>query len=290
MTTLTLIDSYRACRRVVRTSGSNFPWTFYVLPRDKHRGMDALYAFARRTDDIGDSHEELEAKRIRLARWREALAAALHDGCLDGDALLPALADAVRQFSIPPNYLFQIIDGVERDLSPGGFQTFSDVTRYCDLVASAVGVACVYIWGYTSEEVFPHAVACGQAFQWTNILRDLREDAERGRVYLPLEDLAAFGLTVEDLRGRGEPARLLPLLERQFARAEAAYLVGKDTARFLSPEGRRVFSLMFGTYLGLFQKLKSCGPRIVEERVRLGFGRKLAVVARCFLHAGHTLL
>jgi len=274
-----LAASYRSCRRVVRSSGSNFPWTFYVLPADKRRAMDALYAFARRTDDIGDGDEEVETKRSNLMAWREELNSALAGK--SEEPLLPAVVDAVRRFHIPEKHLFEIIDGVERDLSPVRFETTQELHQYCHLVASSVGAACVHIWGYTSDRALVHAATCGVAFQMTNILRDLREDVLRDRVYLPYTDLVHHGVSLDDLRTGANESGLRKLLDLQFESTRAAFQLGRQTMDYLSRDGQRIFSLMYGTYHTLFQKLQRQGVEILRRRQNLGFAQKLAIAARC---------
>lgn len=274
----TLDASYRACRKLVRRANSNFAWTFRVLPPEKRRGMEALYAFARRTDDIGDSSEPEETKRADLSRWRYSFTEALVRAT--SDPLLPAVVDTIRRFHIPPRYFLEIMDGVQRDLSPIVHVTFADLREYCYLVASAVGLACVHIWGFTSEAVLAPAVECGVAFQLTNILRDLREDAEQGRVYLPAADLTRCGVTIDDLLNATNPAGLTDLLDLEFQRTSAAYDRAAETAGHLSLDGKRIFSLMFRTYRGLFDELQRRGLGILSERVSLGWHAKLAIAAR----------
>lgn len=275
---MTLDASYRACRTLVRKANSNFAWTFRVLPLEKRRGMEALYAFARRTDDIGDSREPAATKRAELLRWREAFAEALAG--TSSDPLLPAVVDTIGHFNIPPQYFLEVIDGVQRDLAPIVHATFADLREYCYLVASAVGLACVHIWGFKSAAVFAPAIECGMAFQLTNILRDLHEDAEQGRVYLPAEDLQRCGVTIDDLLHATNPARLAGLLDLEFQRTSDAYERAAETAEHLSPDGQRIFSLMFRTYRGLFEELRRRGVGILSERVSLGWHTKLAIAAR----------
>jgi 15-cis-phytoene synthase len=274
---LTLDASYRACRNLVRQANSNFAWTFRVLPPEKRCGMEALYAFARRTDDLGDSHDPNDVKRSRLLLWRESFTDALNGGF--NDPLLPAIVDTIRRFGIPQKYCLEIIEGVERDLSPIAHVTFTDLREYCYLVASAVGLACVHIWGFTSEAAFEPAIECGVAFQLTNILRDLREDAEQGRVYLPVEDLQRFNVTLADLHVSNSTG-LSGLLDLEFQRTRECYQRAEETARHLSADGQRIFSLMFRTYRGLFDELQRRGVGILSERVSLGWHAKLAIAAR----------
>lgn len=281
----TLAASYHECQRVARRAASNFYWSFWLLPREKRRAMAALYAFSRHTDDLGDGERPLEERDRSLAEWRRALESAL-SGSSD-HALLPAVADAVRRFDIPAQHLFEIIDGVAMDLRHAGFATFDDLRHYCYHVASAVGLACVHIWGFTNDAIRAPAIECGIAFQLTNILRDLKEDAESGRVYLPREDFERFGCTAADLtRGnltdgeRSEP--LARLIEFEISRAEQLYAAATPTRDFLHADGRRSFDLMFRTYQALLLKIKRRPADIFHRRVRLSLPKKFALAAGCF--------
>jgi len=276
----TLAESYAACRALVRQANSNFAWTFRVLPAEKRRGMEALYAFARRTDDLGDSSQPVEVKREQIRDWRQHFLAALAGDT--SDLLLPAVIDTVQRYRIPEQHLLEIVDGVECDLAPVAYATFANLRQYCYLVASAVGLACVRIWGFTSEAIFEPAIECGIAFQLTNILRDLREDAENGRVYLPQEDLDRFGVARHDLLHAPDDERLHSLIRFELERTRECYDRAAVTAQYLSPEGQRIFSLMFGTYRSLFDELQRRGAGILRERVRLSWRNKLTIAAKGF--------
>src|SRR5438105_3636026 len=193
-----LVRSYAYCERLARREAGNFYHAFRVLPRPQQRAMCALYAFLRVTDDLADAPGPAADKRARLADWRRQLTAAL-DGH-DRHRLHPALRHTVQSYHIPRQYLDDVLDGVAMDLDPVHYPTFGDLYRYCYRVASAVGLACIHIWGFTDEQAKAYAEAAGVAFQLTNILRDLGEDAGRGRVYLPREDLERFGYGEDDLR------------------------------------------------------------------------------------------
>ncbi len=280
-------SSYALCRQVVRRAGSSFtPW-FLVLPRDKHRAMDALYAFMRHTDDLADNSEPVECRRQSLVRWRAALAAALGataglPSSADpvGAGLLPALADTVRRFQIPAAHLEAVIDGVEMDLDRRRYQNFDQLADYCRHVASAVGLACIHVWGFQGQEAFGPASQCGLAFQLTNILRDLGEDAAADRVYLPLDDLQACGYSPDDLRSGVVNDRYFRLIRLQTDRAEAFYRRGAELFPFLEPEGRRIFGLLIDVYHRLLARIQRRPADVLVRRVRLSSWQKLRVAAR----------
>ena len=286
-----LETSYRHCRAVVRRASSNLASTFWLLPADERRGMDALYAFARQADDLVDSDEPLDVRRKQLAAFHRAISIRLTAGSsepfsfeLRGSlALLPALEDTVRRFEILPSRLLELLDGVEMDLNQSSYATFADLRQYCYRVASAIGLSCLPIWGCREEAAFQPAIDCGLAFQLTNILRDVREDAERGRVYLPAEELLNFGFSAASIaQGAKEPG-WKEFLKFQVARAESFFESGAMTSHYLSTPGRRVFALMLARYRAILSEIKRRGPDILRERVQLNYPRKLVIAAGALL-------
>jgi phytoene synthase len=272
-------ESYRYCRRAARSAGSNFVWALWMLPATSRRAMHALYAFARHTDDLADEESgKTPAQRLEeLTVWRISLEAALA-GEPTGP-ILPALAHVVRAYAIPRQHLFDLIAGVTRDLSPPAYGTFAELEEYCHLVASSVGLACLPIWGCRDNRAIAPAKACGLAFQLTNILRDLREDAGLGRCYLPRADFAACGYSWEDLQaGDNEPA-FAELMWMEIGRARQAYLHAAETERYLEGGSRRLFRAMFGTYRGLLERIAAEPAQVLRGRLRVGWGRKLAIAA-----------
>jgi phytoene synthase len=235
--------------------------------------MDALYAFMRVTDDLAD---EPGAGREALARWRLALAGALRGEF--SHPVHPALADTVERFHIPPRYLFDVIDGVETDLEPVRFLTFTDLYPYCYRVASAVGLACIRVWGLrpgvTHADADSPAEAAGIAFQLTNILRDLGEDLARGRAYLPHDELAHFGCPPEAWQKPEHATAFREMMRFQVERASDFYRRGEPLDRLLSPEGRAVFRVMAGTYRGLLGAIEANNFDVFTRRVRLPRWRK----------------
>ena len=218
-----LAQSYAWCRRCTQRSRSNFYLTFFTLPRNLFSDMCVLYAFMRVTDDLGDDAKIPAASRSTLIEtWRMQVELALDGGGFEHPALA-ALDDIVRRHSIPHEYLYAVIDGVQRDLDPKGFETFVDLTDYCYHVAGAVGLCCLHVWGFSDSRALKLAVDCGLAFQLTNILRDVGEDARMGRCYLPREDLRRFDLTFEDLRSGTADSRFHDLMAWEAARTALVF-------------------------------------------------------------------
>ncbi|NQU22211.1 MAG: squalene/phytoene synthase family protein [Candidatus Nealsonbacteria bacterium] len=283
--TETIDVSYDLCRQTARQSGSNFYTCFFGLPRPKRRAMDALYAFMRYTDDLADDPQPVEDRRVALSNWRAALAHALDSrldtiGQLPGCDLLPAVADTIERFGVPPDYLHAVIDGVEMDLTTNRYETFAELETYCEKVASAVGMACIHVWGFRGREALEPARKCGIAMQLTNVLRDLKEDARRDRVYLPLADLRHCDYTVDDLLAGVADERFEKLMDFEIGRAEWYYRKGAELMDWLEPGGRRIFGMMMSTYRALLRKILHRPQAVFARRVRLSRPKKLQIAAR----------
>jgi phytoene synthase len=267
--------SYAHCRGIARRSGSSFYYSFLLLPKRTRQAMCALYAFLRRTDDLADGAAAVDARRESLARWRTSLMSALA-GRFD-DPLLPALADVVTSYAIPVEYLAAAIDGAEMDLADRTYETFAQLETYCERVASMVGLACLRIWGCQAPQAEYPARRCGIAFQLTNILRDLGEDAARGRIYLPREDLDRFGYSADDLRAGVRDERFRRLMHFEIERNERLYEEGAAVERWLGTRQRRVFGSMTAVYRALLAEIKRHDGDVFTRRVRLSNWRKLRI-------------
>ncbi len=272
---------YRACGGVAQRSASNFSCINWLLPIQQRRGMQALYAFARRCDDIADSPDPLDIRRERLAKWRREVRDAMAGRAVD--PVLVATADTVSRFVVPQHLLWRIIDGVEMDLHGTGYATYAELRRYCEHVASAVGLACMAIWGCREDEAILPAADCGVAFQLTNILRDLQEDGRQGRVYIPREELAKFHTAPVDWLGAVGTQPLLELLKFQCQRAAALFEAGLRTERYLDLGPKRVFHIMWTTYRAILARIERDPLVVLRRRVSLSRLHKLAIVGNAFL-------
>ncbi len=198
-------------------------------------------------------------------------------------ALLPALADVVRRFNIPREHLLAVIDGVEMDLTPQRYETFDELERYCERVASAVGLACIHIWGFRGPEAFEPARQAGVALQLTNILRDLKEDAAAGRIYLPLADLRRCGYSQEELLAGTANDAFLALMQLEIERAKQFYRGAAGLRDWLDPDGRRIFGLMTATYCQLLQQIENRPADVLRRRVWLTSLTRLRLFAQWML-------
>ena len=266
-------SSLQFCRRLTRRANSSFPLAFRVLPAAKRDGMTALYAFFRATDDLADEPGEVYAKRLAVRAWRDRLGEALAGRY--SHRVHAALHHAVGRFGIPPRHLFEVIDGVEMDLQPLRLETFADLEPYCYRVASAVGLACLPVWGVRGDATEP-AVAAGIAFQLTNILRDVGEDLRRGRVYLPDEDIRKFDAPPEGWAA--DPAAFRRLMRFQADRARDFYRRAEPLDGLLTPDGRAVYGVMSGVYRRLLAEIERADFAVLDQRVRVPKRAKLALL------------
>src|SRR5262245_294775 len=275
--------SYTYCERLARQAASSFYPAFCLLPSGQRRAMCALYAFLRLTDDLADGPGALPEKTEALADWRQAT-----ERCLLGryaHPLHPAFDQTVKRFRIPLEYVRAAIDGVEMDLRQTRYATFAELYQYCYRVASVVGLCCIHIWGFRDERAKEYAERAGIAFQLTNVLRDLGEDATRGRVYLPLEDLNRFGMSPEDLGNvralaNGlRPPGFTEMMQVEVKRARHYYHAAWPLLPLLPRPGRAVFLTMARTYHGLLDEIERRNYDVYSSRVRVGFWRKLAYFA-----------
>lgn len=277
---LSVRDSFVHCKRLARARARNFFYSFLLLPPDEKEAMCAIYAFMRHADDISDETSLRPEDRLAgLQRWKSALEQAL-EGQYGDDPILPAFHHTVERYEIPPQYFFELIKGVTSDLDTKRYRTFDDLYRYCYRVASVVGMTTIHIFGYESDEALHLAEKCGIAFQLTNILRDIREDAEIGRVYLPEEELAQYDLKSDDLLMNRRGERFREFMEFQFNRANDYYHQAAPILRMVRPSCRAALWTMVSIYHRLLQRIRATDFNVFERRARLSDGEKLWIVLR----------
>ena len=271
--------SYEYCRRVARRRAKNFYYSFVLLSRPQRNAMCAIYAFMRYCDDLSD---EPGATRAAIDQWRAGMEEAL-EGRFGNHPVWPAFYHTVRRFGIPHQYFREMVDGVLSDLEPRRFETFEQLYRYCYQVASVVGLTIIHIFGFDTRSALPLAEKCGVAFQLTNILRDIREDAERGHIYLPAEDLRRFGVTDEDLRTgrRGEP--FLRLMGFEAERARSYYNQSRPLLDLIHPRSRASLWALIAIYSRLLERIESSKYDVFRRRVRLPLREKSWIVWRALV-------
>jgi 15-cis-phytoene synthase len=276
----------RLAARLTRKSRSNFYYAFLTLPRRRRDALYAVYAFCRTVDDIADLGDERgvdrAAQRTELERWRRDVARCYEPGGRPEHPIAAGLARAVSEFAIPREALLAIIDGVEMDLDQVRYETAEDLYPYCYRVASAVGLCCIEIFGYTDPRAREYAVNLGTALQLTNIMRDVGADARAGRVYVPQEDLRKFGVTTEDLRAGRYSDEFVSLMRHQAARARQFYRAARDAFPTADARSLVAAEIMGRIYRALLDEIEARGFRVFEERVTVPTGRKLAIALRCW--------
>jgi 15-cis-phytoene synthase len=275
-------QSYQYAIRVARSRARNFYYSFVLLSRQQRKAMCAIYAFMRHCDDLSD---EPGASRAALDGWRKELDETLA-GRPGHHPVWPALYHTVRRFGIPHEYLHEMIEGVASDLEPRRFHTFDELYRYCYQVASVVGLTVIHIFGFDTPSALPLAEKCGVAFQLTNILRDIREDAERGRIYLPAEDLSRFGVTEEDLRAGNRNAEFLRLMQFEAARARSYYHESQPLLDLIHPRSRPSLWALIGIYSTLLDRIERTNYDVFTRRVRLSAFEKSRIILRALCGQG----
>jgi phytoene synthase len=276
---MTLEESYTFCERVARTQAKNFYYSFLLLSRPQRRAMCAIYAFMRYCDDLSDA-EGVADRAGAIARWQTDLDSALA-GSAPQHPLWPAFSDAVARYRIPHEYFHDMIRGVSSDLEPRHMQTFQELYGYCYHVASVVGLTIIHIFGFDDPRALHLAERCGVAFQLTNILRDVREDAEHGRVYLPAEDLARFGVKTTELSGAALSPAMRSLLEFEADRARAYYREAQPLINMVDRRSRASLKALTGIYSRLLERISNSGYQVLGERVRVPAWEKIWILARC---------
>jgi len=311
-----LVMAYSVCRGIARTAAKNFYYAFMVLPRRKREALCAVYAFMRRCDDITDDATlSLPERRRKLDAWLDALHLA-QQGHPTDDAILLALTDAQRRYAIPAGLLDELAQGTAMDVestpdvaaglpdpmsrktsetwgTPGSsgsgtpdltvqYGTFEDLRLYCYRVASIVGLVCIHVFGYRDPEAEPLAERCGLAFQLTNIIRDVKEDASLGRVYLPEEDLAKFGLSAKELLTAPDPARFRPLLAFEADRAREFYASGDALLPYISEDCQPGLWVLVNIYRRLLEKIALKQYDVFTAKIALSRWEKLRILGKGF--------
>ena len=272
-----LDHAFDYCQRIAKTHAKNFYYAFRTLPLAKRRAIYAVYAFCRYCDDVADEDLPLDEKRRLLEQTRIRL----YDQSLSSqDPVFVALENVIKDFEIPRRYFEDVIRGVETDLEVSRFQTFDDLREYCYLVASTVGLICIEIFGYDDPVASEYAVDFGIAMQLTNVMRDVKEDADRDRIYLPLDDINQFGYSVQDLMNGRTNDNFRSMMDFQAARARRYFDSSARLFPLLSRESRACAAVLHQLYSRILDRMESSGYDVFERRIGLSAGEKLLLVAR----------
>ncbi|BBE50221.1 All-trans-phytoene synthase [Ferriphaselus amnicola] len=272
-------DQY--CQDKTASSGSSFYASFRFLSPERRRAMTALYAFCREVDDVVDECSDENVARITLAWWRGQV-----EEIYTGKPQHPvcqALVPVVRQYKLPQEHLLEIIDGMEMDLNRHSYDDFKSLQLYCYRVASVVGLLAAEIFGYTDRKTLKYAHDLGIAFQLTNIIRDVGEDARRGRIYLPLDELAQFGVHTNDILDAKETPEFHKLMEFQIERAKRYYQQAFDQLPKADRKAQRVGLIMAAIYRAVLDEIVASGCHVLKERVSLTPRYKLWLAFKAWL-------
>ena len=274
--TVSLAESYRFSRRIARTRARNFYYSFLLLSREQKDAMCAIYAFMRYCDDISEGQG---ASREAIEQWRRDLDRAL-GGDYPENPLWPAFHDAVKRYRIPHQYFYEMIAGVSSDLEPRQIQTFDELYHYCYQVASVVGLTIIHIFGFDSPDALPLAEKCGIAFQLTNILRDIREDSENRRIYIPAEDIQRFDA---DLAKYDD--RFIQLMRFEAGRARGYYAESRPLIGLVHPQSRRSLAALIEIYRRLLGRIERSNFAVLDGRIRVPAWEKIGILARAGFNA-----
>jgi phytoene synthase len=285
---ITLDEAYRICKAIAKREAKNFYYAFVALPEARRNAICAIYAFMRKADDLSDDESlPREERRRNLEQWQDAWHQAAGGGATD-DPVFVAVRDATQKFGIPLQLLDELIAGTTSDLksdhggAPDTYATFADLYQYCYLVASVVGLVCIRIFGYTDRAAEKLAEETGVAFQLTNILRDVAEDAERGRVYLPLEDLAGHNVTLESIlhraKGTAPSANERELLSGIGKRAEGYYASADKLLPLIDRESRPALWVLVSIYHALLQRIERADFDVFSERASVPTAQKVGIL------------
>ena len=272
-------DDY--CQQKTAQSGSSFYYSFLFLPPPRRRAITAFYAFCREVDDVVDECTDLDVARTKLAWWRTEVAA-LYEGKAKHPVAL-ALAALLPEFNIEEARLYEIIDGMEMDLTQHRYADFSALQKYCYRVASVVGLVSAEIFGHSHPDTLKYAENLGMAFQLTNIIRDVGEDARRDRIYIPVEELARFNVTAADIMHARHSEAFVQLMQFQVERALNYY---RDAMNFLPQQDRRSQRpglVMAAIYRTLLEEIRADGMQVLNQRTSLTPLRKLWIAWRTWI-------
>jgi len=277
------MDPHEYCQAKAAGSGSSFYYSFLFLPEERRRAITALYAFCREVDDVVDECSDAAVARTKLAWWRNEVAAAFHGA--PQHPVARALADVAPRFNLAEARLNDIIDGMQMDLEHNHYPSFEALKQYCHRVAGVVGLLSAEIFGYQDRRTLEYAANLGLAFQLTNIIRDVGEDARRDRIYLPLDEIEHHGVTVSDIAASRETDNFRRLMEFQIERALGYY---RQAFAQLPPADRhsqRAGLIMAAIYRALLDEIRRDGCRVLTRRTSLTPIRKLWIACRTWIRS-----
>lgn len=282
---MTVEEAYDRCTEITRAEARNFYFGFILLPRERRRGIHALYAFSRLCDDSVDGAEGQAEKEAAVAARRRDVDAAYAGAVPADDPVLIALADAIRRFGIPRGPMDALVEGVAMDLDTTRYPDWPALKTYCDRVAGAVGVLSLHVFGFRDPAAVGHAEDLGVAMQVVNIMRDVQEDSLRDRIYLPADEMAAHGVTEADIMADRMTPGMRHLMEAQAARAGEYFASGHRLLPMLDLRARMCVQMLAALYEDILARLAARDFDVTRGRVSLPGRRKLVLMARSIARA-----
>ena len=280
-----LESSFRHCEAVTKERAKNFYYGIKLLPLERRRALSAIYAFFRYCDDVSDG-DIAGSRADLLQRWRAAIDPDAPANQKPEGRILPAYYDSVRRFQVPLRFFHEMIDGVECDLHKTRYANFEELYQYCYRVASTVGLVCLHVFGFDgSPEALKQAEQRGIAFQLTNILRDVAEDVQLGRIYLPLDELQRFGVTPDSLLEKKPEGGFADLLRFQVERAREYYRLSDPLIERVDAGSRASLGAMTSIYSQLLEKVAQLGPKVLSKRATLTMAEKLKLAGSTLVNA-----
>lgn len=272
------------CAAKTAQSGSSFYYSFLSLPADKRRAIIALYAFCREVDDVVDADAEVQIKHLKLTWWRDEIKRLFTQQAQH--PITQALTPVIATYNLPMEYFLEVLDGMEMDLHNSEYPSYKELSLYCYRVASVVGLMSAEIFGYQNRNTLKYAHELGMAFQLTNIIRDVHEDADKGRIYLPADELQQFGVNIQDIRQGKQTAQFSALIKKQAERAlthyQNAFAYLPETDRY----AQRAGLIMAGMYQAILREIIKDEYRVLQHRISLPLVRKLWILWSIKLREG----
>ena len=276
-----LQNSYEICTQITRSQAKNFYYAFITLPTHKRMAIYAVYAFCRYCDDLSDD-KEIKNRSEQFVSLRKELKQSI-DGKLTNNPIMPALIDTINKFEIPDSYFYELIDGVEMDLAKSRFITFEELKEYCYKVASIVGLISINIFGYKDAKANQYAIDLGIAMQLTNIMRDLQEDSERDRIYIPQDEMAQFGYKETDMLNGQINNNFRQLMQFQVERARSYFDSGINLLDFLQDDAIGCTAILHKLYSRILDRIEKKEYDVFSNRVSLTGFEKIMIMSRFFL-------
>ncbi|PSR21529.1 MAG: squalene synthase HpnD [Sulfobacillus acidophilus] len=280
-----IADAYHVCSERVKHAGSSFYYGMRLLPTDKRLAIYAVYAWSRICDDAVDDYSGSEAQQHLSAAEMLYQAAYAEQWRQAAHPVSIALGDAIRRYHLSRDAFAALVAGMQMDLAPRLYQTFADLEQYCLKVAGAIGTLCVEVFGFTDDRARELAAKLGVALQLTNIIRDIKEDAQRGRCYLPLEDLDRHGVTANDILQAHSSPELIRLLTFEAQRAKRYYQEAVGLVDLVDADSVRCLKLLYGIYYLLLQKMEDMGFDVWSTRVQVSRREALKLMGGTFWQA-----